>query len=762
MGRQSARSSRRVDRDLRAIGALTQAVLDGDDLEQLLHRIAREARVLVDAVSGVVVTVSDAGEMTFRGVDGLSVGPLKLGHVMPVRGTLTELALTKATNIVARDAGEIPPAGRAFAAATGTGPLIASPLAQIGSARGVMVVARTVDSPSFGPADISLVSTFAAQAATAIELFELRSAEHAVEVGAERRRIAGELHGGVVSALRDLQAGVRGLADGTDDPRLAAGIGEAVAQLDAAIETIGGYVVELRESAPHAGPDVASPSPATTGSSRPTSTAAAPPTGRASDRTIAVIGELARIAAADAPTDEILKALTHELVERADARFALIGTLSDDGTGVFVRTLAGPDLPGRRVGDTIPIGETAAGEAIAIGRPVVVASITESSVTRSLPRAVNELIGPMVSVPLVIRDRRFGVMAIGRPVGAPPFTASQVRLIEAYGVQVAIALEFERVRAGLRSSAIYAERDRIGRDLHERVIQLLFGVALALQALGSTVQDASIRASLQAAVEGLDRAIRDLRRFVFGLGPGPVVDPRVDERLESLAADNARLQAEIEAQLHEVKASRTRIIAAGDAERKRVERDLHDGAQQRLVSLALALRLARTSLGDDLDPSAKLSLDQASAEAKAALSELRELARGIHPQILTEAGLGPAVDSLAARSPVDVRVEIVPIRFSAAIEGAVYFTISEALTNIAKYAEASGALVRADFRDDQLTVEIADDGIGGANASSGTGLQGLADRLESIDGSLEVVSPVGGGTRLLARIPVPTAVATPA
>ena len=119
MGRQTARPSRRVDRDVQAIGALTQAVLDGDDLEQLLGRIASEARVLVDAVSGVVVTVSDAGEMTFRGVAGLSVGPLKVGHVMPVRDTLTEVALTKATNIVARDAGEIPPAGRAFAAATG-------------------------------------------------------------------------------------------------------------------------------------------------------------------------------------------------------------------------------------------------------------------------------------------------------------------------------------------------------------------------------------------------------------------------------------------------------------------------------------------------------------------------------------------------------------------------------------------------------------------------------------------------------------------
>ena len=118
------------------------------------------------------------------------------------------------------------------------------------------------------PADISLVSTFAAQAASAIELFELRSAEHGVEVGAERQRIAGELHDGVVSALRDLQAGVRGLADGTDDARLAAGIGEAVAQLDGAIETIGGYVVELRGSAPRADPGGASPARATTDPSR--------------------------------------------------------------------------------------------------------------------------------------------------------------------------------------------------------------------------------------------------------------------------------------------------------------------------------------------------------------------------------------------------------------------------------------------------------------------------------------------------------------
>jgi signal transduction histidine kinase len=751
-----------VDRDLQAIGALTQAVLDGDDLEQLLGRIAREARVLADAASGVVVTVSGSpGVMTFRGVDGLSVGPLKVGHVMPVGETLTELALIRGTNIVARDANEIPPAGRAFAAATGVGPLIAAPLAQIGTARGVLVVARTADSPPFGRADISLISTFAAQAASAIVLFELRSAEHEMTVDAERQRIAGQLHDGVVRALRDLQAGVRGLAIGATDGQLVAGIGEAVAQLDTAIGTISGYIVELEASA---APDERS-TPDRAGRTTESAPSLSPPartSGRGSHRTITVMGELARTAAGDGPTDAVLQALVHEVLERAGAGLALIGTLTDDGSAVLVRTRSGADVPGRRVGDTIPIGETAAGEAITLGRPVVVDSITSASITATIPGVVKQLVGPMVAVPLSIRGRRFGALAIGRSVGAPPFAESAVRLIEAYGVQAAIALEFERVRKGLRLGSISAERDRIGRDLHERVIQLLFGVAFTLQALESTVQDPSVRASLQAAVDGLDRAIRDLRRFVFGLGPGPGIEVRVDDRIEALAAENARLQAEIEAQLHEVKASRSRIIAAGDAERKRVERDLHDGAQQRLVSLTLALRLARANLGDDLDPSAKLSLDQASDDAKAALSELRELARGIHPQILTEAGLGPAVESLAARSPIDVRVEIGAIRYSPAIEGAVYFTISEALANIAKYAGATAAQVRVGWLNDELTVEIADDGVGGADASSGTGLRGLADRLESIDGSLQILSPVGGGTRLVARIPVSAPAATPA
>jgi signal transduction histidine kinase len=220
-----------------------------------------------------------------------------------------------------------------------------------------------------------------------------------------------------------------------------------------------------------------------------------------------------------------------------------------------------------------------------------------------------------------------------------------------------------------------------------------------------------------------------------------------------LAVENERLQAEVETQLDEVRASRARIVEAGDTERKRVERDLHDGAQQRLVSLTLALRLARTKLGDEANAGVLLSLDQASAEAKAALSELRELARGIHPQILTEAGLGAALESLADRSPVDVSVDVGEGRYAPAVEGAVYFAVSEALANVAKYASAGHVQVRTIWKDDSLTVEVADDGVGGADPTKGSGLRGLADRLAAVDGTLEVVSPKGGGTLLLAHIP---------
>jgi len=231
-----------------------------------------------------------------------------------------------------------------------------------------------------------------------------------------------------------------------------------------------------------------------------------------------------------------------------------------------------------------------------------------------------------------------------------------------------------------------------------------------------------------------------------------------------LAVENDRLTGQVEAQLQEVRASRARIVEAGDLERRRIERDLHDGAQQRLISLSLELRVARSKLGEAGDPEVRRSLDRAADEAQAALVELRDLALGIHPLILTEGGLGEAVESLADRTSVDVSVDVGSERYSSAVEGAAYFVISEALVNVTKYAKATKATVRVRGLADHMTIEINDDGIGGADPRSGSGLRGLADRLAALDGTITVVSPVGGGTKISALIPTiqPTPLPVPA
>jgi signal transduction histidine kinase len=233
-------------------------------------------------------------------------------------------------------------------------------------------------------------------------------------------------------------------------------------------------------------------------------------------------------------------------------------------------------------------------------------------------------------------------------------------------------------------------------------------------------------------------------------------------RSRSMAATNERLQAQVAEQLEAVRASRARIVEATDLERRRLERDLHDGAQQRLLALVFELRLAKAHLvaagrsPDQQRLDAVASLDAAITEANAALAELRELARGIHPQVLTEAGLGPAIGSLVARAPVPVDVDVVPDRFPPAIESAAYFVVAECLTNIARYARATRAVVRLRAATGRLVIEVVDDGVGGADPQVGTGLRGLADRLAVVEGSLDVHSPSGVGTRIVARIPVPT------
>jgi signal transduction histidine kinase len=220
-----------------------------------------------------------------------------------------------------------------------------------------------------------------------------------------------------------------------------------------------------------------------------------------------------------------------------------------------------------------------------------------------------------------------------------------------------------------------------------------------------------------------------------------------------LALENARLHAEVQAQLAKVKESRARIVAAEDEQRRRIERDLHDGAQQRLVALALDVRRAQRELGPDLDPALDELLTATADELQVAVQELRDLAAGIHPPVLTQGGLTVALEALAQRAPLPVTVNAEVERLPAEIEGAGYFVAAEALANVAKHAHASQASITASLVNGRLVIEVADDGAGGAAVNGGTGLRGLVDRVEARGGRLSIDSPLEGGTRVTGEIP---------
>jgi len=276
--------------------------------------------------------------------------------------------------------------------------------------------------------------------------------------------------------------------------------------------------------------------------------------------------------------------------------------------------------------------------------------------------------------------------------------------------------------------------------------------------------DAMVRAAVEAG-EAFSLEYRIVRadgevRWVLERGRR-IVDSHGSEWLDGVIFDvterrsvedlTRQREAEV-ARVAELEASRARIVEAADAARRRLERDLHDGAQQRFVSAALALRLAQNRAADA--ELAKL-LEQAAAELTAGLAELRELARGIHPALLTDRGLPGAVDALAGRCPMPVDVEVaLPERPAPAVESAIYFTIAEALTNVAKYAGATSATVRLTQRDGLVCLEVHDDGRGGADPEAGSGLRGLTDRLAALGGRFTLLSPPEGGTVLRAEIPL--------
>jgi signal transduction histidine kinase len=229
--------------------------------------------------------------------------------------------------------------------------------------------------------------------------------------------------------------------------------------------------------------------------------------------------------------------------------------------------------------------------------------------------------------------------------------------------------------------------------------------------------------------------------------PAVLDDPQLDAGIAAatrLAAANARLQAEVRASLAQVQASRRRLVEAADQQRRQLQRQLHHGAEQRLSAVAGLLARAGPELSE-----AMLDLD-------AARAELRELARGIHPVTLTDAGLRASLAELAARSPVPVQLTVPAQRWPSGLEAAVYFICSEALANVAKYAQATHVQLQITSTETQLRAEITDDGAGGADPAAGSGLRGLADRAEALGGHITITSPPGRGTHITADLPLPS------
>jgi len=338
--------------------------------------------------------------------------------------------------------------------------------------------------------------------------------------------------------------------------------------------------------------------------------------------------------------------------------------------------------------------------------------------------------------------------------------------------EVLAALPLRVLEAGTDALAEVARACGDGVRCTSAEVWASTGDGLALVATWPSVQhgsDMTVPSPAELAPNGHVALIRDLDVVVGALRVLRAADDPIKPADAALLDDVAREAAlvlrnlrlaeelgkrldQLQAQATELHSSRARIVAAQDAERRRIERDLHDGAQQRLVTLALRLRTAEAGTygADDL----RAEMDRAVTELGCALGELRETARGIHPALLSEDGLVGAIEALAERSPVPVSVRVMPERrFPAEAEYATYYVVAEALTNTAKHAGAGEVRISVDHDGTRLRVEVSDDGCGGANLDHGTGLRGLSDRVAALDGHLEVHSAPARGTSVVALIP---------
>jgi signal transduction histidine kinase len=352
---------------------------------------------------------------------------------------------------------------------------------------------------------------------------------------------------------------------------------------------------------------------------------------------------------------------------------------------------------------------------------------------------------------------------LSRPVGVVPMWAFRVAFVAIPFAFLAVLLRVRLARASVAELVVELEEARPSGALRDALARALGDPWLTVAYWLSDQQryvDLDGR-PVELPADGQDRMAtvveREGRRVAAIVHDRALSDDpgliRAAGAAAALALDNERLQAELRARLDELKASRARIVEAADQERKRIERNLHDGTQQRLTSIALALGLAESRLTSDPQAAAS-SVRQAKQALETALAELRDLSHGIHPSVLTTRGLGPALEDLAYTAPLPVTVAAeLNGRLPERVEAGAYYAVAEALANIAKHARASTATVVLARERGRLLLVVRDDGVGGADPARGSGLRGLADRLQALGGTLEVDSPPGRGTELRAAIP---------
>ena len=351
----------------------------------------------------------------------------------------------------------------------------------------------------------------------------------------------------------------------------------------------------------------------------------------------------------------------------------------------------------------------------------------------------------------------------GNPFGALPATVFQYMFATVPVAVLIVFLQRRLARGMVAGLVVELGRPRVSADLCEALARALGDPSLELafwfpdENCYVDGDGGPVTLPDDAAKRGSTFVERDGRPVAVLLH-----DPVLEHNSElvrsvcaaaSLALENQRLQAELRAQLIELQASRARLVEATDTERRRIERDLHDGTQQRLVSIAMSLGLLEAKLPEQASGVQPLVRETRQALASA-LEELRELTHGINPPLLTERGLAAALDELCRRAALPAHLTVtIDRRLPDQVESAAYFMASEALTNASKHAHAHGVSMAASYEDQCLTVEVVDDGVGGATTANGSGLRGLADRVEALGGRFRVSSPVGRGTTLRAEIP---------